>query len=111
MKTLKLLGRFTSALRELGRSVWWCDEVEFLFAIVAESRPDLLERSLFAERARSTLEMERLLKLVSVELIKLQSEGKIDENIDLPDFDTLRLNHSTKTLHQGHSYRCVKLFP
>jgi hypothetical protein len=108
MSRYRLLEPFVAALEQLdGRSY---DDLRVLFAAVASRRPELLERSLFAERSRRTSEIEKVLHGAMAELEQMEHAGVLPEGMSVPYLYHLRLNHSTGRLHVGHGSRSVVLF-
>lgn len=84
------------------------NELQRLFDLVAARRPDLLHRSLFAERERSTVRIELILRETMREL---EAMAKDTSGMEIPYVANLRFNHSTRKIHAGHSHRWVYLFP
>ncbi|MBZ9882751.1 hypothetical protein LB535_10335 [Mesorhizobium sp. CA10] len=109
MRRHRLLEPFVAALEQLdGRSH---DDLRVLFAAVANRRPELLERSLFAERSRRTSEIEKILRKSMAELGRVEQAGALPEGMSVPYLCRLRLNHATGRLHVGHGDRSIVLFP
>lgn len=73
----------------------------------AERRPDLLQRSLCAERDRSSVEIELVLKETMREL---EAIARDTPGMQVPYVFNLRFNHSTRKIHAGHSHRWTYLF-
>jgi hypothetical protein len=109
MKRHQLLEPYLDALERLSSRP--ADDVRLLFAEVAKRRPDLLERSLFAERSRRTTEIEKVLRAAMAEIEKMAQAGALPPGLDVPYLGGLRLNHSTGRMHAGHGDRSVLLFP
>lgn len=102
--------RFVRAFEHLNDN-GYSHQLRLLFAAVARSRPDLVERSLFAEKARSTVEAEKILNLTLAELVNLKANGTLPPDTEVPHLDNYRFNHSTGKLHLGHSQYSVYFFP
>ena len=77
---------------------------------VAQRRPDLLERSLFSERSRRTIEIEKVLIKTIVEIDTMVSSGTLPNGLAAPFLSHLRFNHSSGRLHIGVGSRSTLLF-
>jgi hypothetical protein len=88
-------------------------ELRELFGLVAAERPDLLERSLFAERSHDTVEIEKVLR-ATIAHLKTMAEVASSRLAasSVPDVSHLRFNHTNKRLHVGTSSRSAPfVFP
>ena len=85
-------------------------ELAQIFKAVGKSRPDLTERWRFAERGKSTVELEKLLDEALNEAKHLIASGKLPKDTEVPYLGHLRINHSTGKLHQGYGSRSVTIF-
>jgi hypothetical protein len=104
----QILDAFVSALERISGSP--CIELRLVFAEVARRRPDLLSRSLFADRGRKSLEVEKVLRAVIAEMEQMERSGEVPLGMEVPYLGNLRLNHSTGRLHVGEGYRSALLF-
>jgi hypothetical protein len=73
--------------------------------------PDLLERSLFAERSRRTAEIEKVLGSAIEEIDRMVKTGTLSPGPEAPYLCHLRLDHSIGRIHVGHGSRSILLFP
>lgn len=108
MAKIQLLAAYVAAYENLHGEP--SADLRYLLAEVSRRRPDLLERSLFAERRRSTSQMEMILRNVLAEVDGMVEIGLFPDDFDPPYLGNIRFNHSTGRLHLGSSHRSVLIF-
>ena len=106
----RLLRTFIKALYGLGYDEL-APKLERSFELVAQKRPDLLTRGLFAERGRNTVQLEAVVRAALEELEIMAAAASSEDEICAPGLSNLRFNHATGKLHLGHGYHWVYLFP
>ena len=109
-KKPRLLQSFIRTLHDLPGYDRLAPPLEQSFDLVAARRPDLLSRGLFAEKGRSTVQLELVLREALKELQKMASEAENPDEICAPDLSNLRFNHTTGRLHVGHGSRSAYVF-
>jgi hypothetical protein len=86
------------------------DRLEPLLLAVEKARPDLRERSLFAARAKNSMQLERIFLEAMDEAQRLHEMGAPGTEGGIPYIHNLRFNHSTGRLHIGHGSHYADLF-
>ncbi|MEI5682473.1 MULTISPECIES: hypothetical protein [unclassified Mesorhizobium] len=87
------------------------DALRDLFSEVAKRRPDLLEKSLFAERSKRPSQIDNILRATIAELDKMEAACELPDGWDrAPYLSHYRINASTGRMHIGHGSSSVLLF-
>ena len=110
-KKPRLLQSMVDALQRLAGYESLAPRLARSFDLVAIRRPELLTRSLFAERGHSTVQLELVFRAALKELEVIANEAGDRDQIFALDLSNLRFNHTTGKLHIGHSNQWVYVFP